>query len=60
MERLQKAYDSVNQLVTVVNENSREANNLKRMKEISQGLSGAEHIKLIMPGRRFMHEGMLF
>lgn len=60
MERLQKAFDSVNQLVTVVNENSREANNLKRMKEISQGLSGAEHIKLIMPGRRFIHEGILY
>lgn len=29
------------------------------MKEISKDLSGAEHIKLIMPGRRFVHEGDL-
>jgi hypothetical protein len=56
---LQNALSAVNQLLTLVDANSRESHNMRRMNEISTELTSAEHIKLIMPGRRFIHEGVL-
>ena len=39
---LQTAFTSVSKLVDVVNENSREANNMKAMREIESSLTGAD------------------
>jgi len=56
---LQNALSAVNNLLTLVDANSRESHNMRRMNEISTELTSADYVKLIMPGRRFIHEGML-
>ena len=49
LESLTKAYSKLNHLVSVVNENSREANNLKRLKEISGALGDQSEVSSPLP-----------
>eukprot|EP01094_Clydonella_sp_ATCC50884_P029032 TRINITY_DN8932_c0_g1_i1.p1 TRINITY_DN8932_c0_g1~~TRINITY_DN8932_c0_g1_i1.p1 ORF type:complete len:616 (-),score=137.67 TRINITY_DN8932_c0_g1_i1:259-2106(-) len=56
---LEKTFECLEKLVDVVNENSREANNLKRLRKVESSLTNAGHIKLLMPGRHYIHEGRL-
>ena len=44
LESLTKAHGKLSHLVSVVNENSREANNLKRLKEISEALGSSDSV----------------
>lgn len=39
---LEKTYERLSDFVNVVNENSREANNMKALREIESNLSGAD------------------
>jgi len=51
--------DTMSQLVTLVNQSARESENLQKILEIEGSLTHANHLKLIIPGRKFVREGKL-
>jgi RhoGEF domain/SOS1/NGEF-like PH domain len=46
-------------LVDEVNSSKREAENVNKMLEVTKSLAGADNLKLMMPGRRFVRAGQL-
>jgi len=56
---LEKAFTTSENLLAIVNENTRESTNVKAIRDIESSLTGASHIKFLMPGRHFKHKGLL-
>ncbi|KAL6073123.1 RhoGEF domain containing protein [Balamuthia mandrillaris] len=60
-ENLEAAYNKVTEVVTDVNENKRRMESVQKLLEIQNTVlsDGVPVLKLVAPGRRFVHEGTL-
>eukprot|EP00010_Vexillifera_abyssalis_P004671 CAMPEP_0201561612 /NCGR_PEP_ID=MMETSP0173_2-20130828/78888_1 /ASSEMBLY_ACC=CAM_ASM_000268 /TAXON_ID=218659 /ORGANISM="Vexillifera sp., Strain DIVA3 564/2" /LENGTH=673 /DNA_ID=CAMNT_0047976125 /DNA_START=816 /DNA_END=2837 /DNA_ORIENTATION=- len=56
---LNEAMKLTQSLVDEVNSSKREAENVRKMLAVTKQLSGADNLKLMMPGRRFIRDGRL-